>query len=104
LVEELNIPVMHDDQHGTAIISSAALLNALELAGKEVEHTKIVVLAGSAALACANLYVLLGINPDNIIMFDKDGVISSERNDLSALQKKYSKGKPGITLGDAQRC
>jgi malate dehydrogenase (oxaloacetate-decarboxylating)(NADP+) len=57
--------------------------------------------AGSAALACANLYVLLGINPDNIIMFDKDGVISSERNDLSALQKKYSKGKPGITLGDA---
>jgi malate dehydrogenase (oxaloacetate-decarboxylating)(NADP+) len=102
LVEELNIPVMHDDQHGTAIISSAALLNALELAGKEVEHTKIVVSgAGSAALACANLYVLLGINPDNIIMFDKDGVLSSERSDLSALQQKYSKGKPGINLGEA---
>jgi malate dehydrogenase (oxaloacetate-decarboxylating)(NADP+) len=83
---------------GTAIISSA-LLNALELAGKEVEHTKIVV-SGAGSAACANLYVLLGINPDNIIMFDKDGVISSERNDLSA-QKKYSKGKPGITLGDA---
>lgn len=102
LVEELNIPVMHDDQHGTAIISSAALLNALELAGKEVEHTKIVVSgAGSAALACANLYVLLGINPDNIIMFDKDGVLSSERSDLSALQQKYSKGRPGISLGEA---
>jgi malate dehydrogenase (oxaloacetate-decarboxylating)(NADP+) len=102
LVEELNIPVMHDDQHGTAIISSAALLNALELAGKEVHDTKIVVSgAGSAALACANLYVLLGINPDNIIMFDKDGVLSSERTDLSSLQQKYSKGRPGINLKDA---
>lgn len=102
LVEELNIPVMHDDQHGTAIISSAALLNALELAGKHIETAKIVVSgAGSAALACANLYVLLGVNPDNIIMFDKDGVLSSERTDLSALQRKYSKGKPGIKLGEA---
>ena len=88
LVEELNIPVMHDDQHGTAIISSAALLNALELANKQIENVKLVISgAGSAALACANLYVLLGINPENIIMFDKEGVLSSERNDLSDLQK-----------------
>lgn len=102
LVEELDIPVMHDDQHGTAIISSAALLNALELANKKIENIKLVVSgAGSAALACANLYVALGVNLENIIMFDKDGVLSSERTDLSDLQKKYSKGKPGITLGDA---
>lgn len=102
LVEELNIPVMHDDQHGTAIISSAALLNALELAGKNIEEIKLVVSgAGSAALACANLYVLLGVNLDNIIMFDKDGVLSSDREDLSPLQQKYSKGKPGCTLAEA---
>ena len=102
LVEELNIPVMHDDQHGTAIISSAALLHALELADKKIETAKIVVSgAGSAALACANLYVLLGVNPDNIIMFDKDGVLSSERTDLSEIQLKYSKGIPGINLQGA---
>ena len=102
LVEELDIPVMHDDQHGTAIISSAALLNALELADKKIENVKLVVSgAGSAALACSNLYVLLGINPRNIIMFDKDGVLSSERNDLSDLQKRYAYGNPEISLLEA---
>jgi malate dehydrogenase (oxaloacetate-decarboxylating)(NADP+) len=102
LVEELNIPVMHDDQHGTAIISSAALLNALELAEKEIEKVKVVVSgAGSAALACANLYVLLGVNRENIIMFDKDGVLSKDRADLSPLQQKYANGAKGILLGDA---
>jgi malate dehydrogenase (oxaloacetate-decarboxylating)(NADP+) len=102
LVEELNIPVMHDDQHGTAIISSAALLNALELADKQIATIKIVISgAGSAALACANLYILLGVDPDNIVMFDKDGVLSADRSDLSPLQQKYSKGKKGISLGEA---
>ncbi|HLF53326.1 NADP-dependent malic enzyme [Flavobacterium sp.] len=102
LVEELNIPVMHDDQHGTAIISSAALLNALELAGKKIQDVKVVISgAGSAALACANLYVLLGVNPDQIIMFDKDGVLSSDRTDLSPLQQIYSKGLKNSTLGEA---
>jgi malate dehydrogenase (oxaloacetate-decarboxylating)(NADP+) len=102
LVEELNIPVMHDDQHGTAIISSAALLNALELAEKDISKIKVIVSgAGSAALACANLYVLLGVDPEKIIMFDKDGVLSPERTDLSDLQKKYAKGKPKTTLGEA---
>ncbi len=102
LVEELNIPVMHDDQHGTAIISSAALLNALELANKNITEVKLVISgAGSAALACANLYVLLGINPRNVIMFDKDGVLSFERNDLSDLQKKYAFAEPNCTLLDA---
>jgi malate dehydrogenase (oxaloacetate-decarboxylating)(NADP+) len=102
LVEELNIPVMHDDQHGTAIISSAALLNALELAKKNISNVKIVISgAGSAALACANLYVLLGVNPDKIIMFDKEGVLSSDRTDLSDLQKKYSKGFKNTNLKEA---
>ncbi len=102
LVEELNIPVMHDDQHGTAIISSAALLNALELANKKIQNVKLVVSgAGSAAIACANLYVLLGINPKNIIMFDKDGVLSSDRTDLSELQKKYALGNSNCTLQEA---
>jgi malate dehydrogenase (oxaloacetate-decarboxylating)(NADP+) len=102
LVEELNIPVMHDDQHGTAIISSAALLNALELAKKKIEKVKIVVSgAGSAALACANLYILLGVKPENIIMFDKEGVLSSDRTDLSELQKRYSHGCKNTTLKEA---
>lgn len=102
LVEELNIPVMHDDQHGTAIISSAALLNALEFADKNISEIKLVVSgAGSAALACANLYVLLGVKPENIIMFDKDGVLSSARTDLSDLQKRYASATPGTTLKDA---
>jgi malate dehydrogenase (oxaloacetate-decarboxylating)(NADP+) len=102
LVEELNIPVMHDDQHGTAIISSAALLNALELARKKIDKVKIVISgAGSAALACANLYVLLGVRPDNIIMFDKEGVLSSDRMDLSDLQKRYSHGSKNTNLKEA---
>jgi len=102
LVEELNIPVMHDDQHGTAIISAAALLNALELVNKKIEEIKLIVSgAGSAALASANLYVLLGVKPENITMFDVNGVLSSERTDLSDLQKKYALAKPNITLSDA---
>jgi malate dehydrogenase (oxaloacetate-decarboxylating)(NADP+) len=102
LVEELNIPVMHDDQHGTAIISSAALLNALELAKKKIDKVKLVVSgAGSAALACANLYVLLGVKPENITMFDRTGVLSKDRDNLSDLQKKYSYGKKGINLQEA---
>lgn len=104
LVEELNIPVMHDDQHGTAIISSAALLNALELANKKADEVKIVVSgAGSAALACANLYLLLGVKAENIIMFDKEGVLHAERTDLSTLQQKYTSGKKGTTLSDAMK-
>lgn len=102
LVEELNIPVMHDDQHGTAIISSAALLNALELAGKKIEDVKVVVSgAGSAALACANLYVLLGINPENVIMFDRKGSLSKNRTDISEMQRKYANGEKSITLEEA---
>lgn len=102
LVEELNIPVMHDDQHGTAIISSAALLNALELAKKKISKVNIVISgAGSAALACANLYVLLGVNPDKISMFDRKGILSKDRLDLSELQKIYSNGIKNTTLKEA---
>lgn len=102
LVEELNIPVMHDDQHGTAIISSAALLNALELAEKNVEDIKLVVSgAGSAALACANLYVLLGVKPDNVMMFDVNGMLTTCREDLSDLQKRYAKSCDPKTLAEA---
>jgi len=102
LVEELDIPVMHDDQHGTAIISSAALLNALELAHKKIEEVYIVVSgAGSAALACANLYVALGVKPENIRMFDKDGMLTTDRSDLSKLQQKYARNEKAMTLGEA---
>lgn len=104
LVEELNIPIMHDDQHGTAIISSAALLNAIELAEKYIDEVKIVVSgAGSAALACANLYLLLGVKVENIIMFDKDGMLTTGRQDLSDLQRKYAKDMEPLTLGEAAK-
>lgn len=102
LVEELNIPVMHDDQHGTAIISAAALLNAVELAEKNIEDVKVVVSgAGSAALACANLYMLIGVKPENVTMFDKDGMLVQSREDLSATQRKYAKGTEAIPLAEA---
>ena len=102
LVEELNIPVMHDDQHGTAIISSAALLNALELAGKKAEDVKMVVSgAGSAALACTNMYVLLGVKIENILMFNSKGVLTKDNPSLSILQQKYAQDIKPISLEEA---
>lgn len=102
LVEELNIPVMHDDQHGTAIISSAALINALELADKKAEDLKMVVSgAGSAALACANMYILLGVKLENIYMFNSKGLLTKDNPSLSVLQQKYAKDIKGISLEEA---
>ncbi|MFI0490018.1 NADP-dependent malic enzyme [Flavobacterium sp.] len=102
LVEELNIPVMHDDQHGTAIISSAALLNALELADKKPEDLKMVVSgAGSAALACANMYVLLGLKLENILMFNSKGVLTKDNPSLSVLQQRYATDKKPMSLEEA---
>lgn len=102
LVEELNIPVMHDDQHGTAIISSAALLNALELAGKKAEDLKMVVSgAGSAALACADMYILLGVKLENILMFNSKGVLTKDNPSLSVMQQKYATDKKPMTLEEA---
>jgi malate dehydrogenase (oxaloacetate-decarboxylating)(NADP+) len=93
---------MHDDQHGTAIISSAALLNALELADKKAEDLKMVVSgAGSAALACANLYILLGVKLENIYMFNSKGLLTKDNPNLSVLQQKYAKDIKSISLEEA---
>ena len=104
LREELNIPVMHDDQHGTAIISSAALLNALELQKKKIDKVRFVVNgAGAAAMACVQLYVALGAKYENFILFDKDGVLHDERADLDETKKKFAVKKADITLEKAMK-
>jgi malate dehydrogenase (oxaloacetate-decarboxylating)(NADP+) len=90
LKERLKIPVMHDDQHGTAIISSAAMLNALELQKKKIEKVKFVINgAGAAAMACIQLYVSLGAKHSNFIVFDKDGVLHLGRTDIEAIKKPF---------------
>jgi len=90
LKEELDIPVMHDDQHGTAIISSAALLNALELARKRIDRIKVVISgAGASALSCAKLYVALGVKVSNIYMYDSKGLIGAFRNDLDDMKSFF---------------
>jgi malate dehydrogenase (oxaloacetate-decarboxylating)(NADP+) len=102
LKAELPIPVMHDDQHGTAIISAAALLNALELAEKKIEEVRVVVSgAGSAAIACIKLYVLLGVRKENIVMFDSKGALSKEREDLSDKQIEFATSRTIRSLGEA---
>ncbi|MCP4459267.1 MAG: NADP-dependent malic enzyme [Cytophagales bacterium] len=102
LREQMNIPIMHDDQHGTAIISSAALLNALEITGKKIEKIKIVVSgAGAAAMACTNLYVNLGANPNNIVMTDSKGCIRSDRENLDESKATYATDSDVHTLEDA---
>ena len=99
LREKMNIPVMHDDQHGTAIISSAALLNALELQKKRIEKAKFVVNgAGAAAMACIKLYVALGASYENFILFDKDGVLHQGRTDLGVDRKPFAIKSNNITL------
>lgn len=104
LREEMKIPVMHDDQHGTAIISGAALLNAVELQKKKIEKLKFVVSgAGAAAMACVKLYVSLGANPQNFIMFDAKGVIHSQRDDLTDDKKAFAVKSGNITLADAMK-
>ena len=104
LKEELDIPIMHDDQHGTAIISSAALINALELAKKKIEKVKIVVSgAGASALSCAKLYHMLGAKVENIFMFDSKGLIHSGRTDLDANKKFFAKHKQSVPFEDVFR-
>ena len=91
LKAELDIPIMHDDQHGTAIISSAGLLNALELSGKKIEEVKIVVNgAGASANSCTKLYIALGARRENIVMLDSKGVISTTRTDLNESKKIFA--------------
>src|SRR5882724_5892075 len=91
LKAEMNIPVMHDDQHGTAIISSAALLNALELQKKKIDKIKMVVNgAGAAAVSCSKMYLSLGVKPENLVMFDINGVINHERTDLDEMRMAFA--------------
>jgi len=102
LKKELDIPIMHDDQHGTAIISSAGLLNAVEMAGKKLEDVRIVVNgAGAAAVSCTRLYISLGAKKENVLMCDSKGVLHHERPDLNSSKMEFVRNTPCRTLQDA---
>ena len=102
LKEELDIPIMHDDQHGTAIISSAALLNALELAKKSIDKVKLVVSgAGPSALACCMLYQTLGVKLENIFMFDSKGLLHKKRTDIDEMKALFAVHEKSLSIEDA---
>lgn len=104
LKEELDIPVMHDDQHGTAIISAAALINALELAGKKIEDANIVISgAGAAAISCSRLYQAFGAKRENMVMLDSKGVIRDSRTDLTKEKAEFATHKAIDTLEEAMK-
>ena len=104
LKEELDIPVMHDDQHGTAIISAAALLNALEIAKKDISKIKIVVNgAGAAAMSCSKLYLSLGVKKENIVMLDSKGVIKKNREGLEGNKAIFATKRKCDTLDEAMK-
>jgi malate dehydrogenase (oxaloacetate-decarboxylating)(NADP+) len=91
LKAELNIPIMHDDQHGTAIVSAAALLNALELIGKKIQNIKVIINgAGAAATSCASIYLALGVQRENLFMFDSKGLIHEDRDNLDGRKKMFT--------------
>jgi malate dehydrogenase (oxaloacetate-decarboxylating)(NADP+) len=102
LKKEMNIPVMHDDQHGTAIISGAALLNALEVSGKKIDEIKLVVNgAGASAVSCTRFYMSLGVKKENIVMCDSKGAIRSDRDDLDDIKKEFTTERDVKTLTEA---
>lgn len=102
LKAELDIPIMHDDQHGTAIITSAGLINALEIVGKKIDKIKMVVNgAGASAISCTKLYLSLGVKKENIIMLDSKGVLNHERTDLNEAKKQFITDKKINTLSEA---
>lgn len=102
LKREMTIPVMHDDQHGTAIVSGAALLNALELVGKQIATAKFVILgAGAAAISCTRQYVALGAKTENIVMFDVNGPLRADRTDLTDLMRPFATTRDIRSLADA---
>ena len=102
LKNELDIPVMHDDQHGTAIISGAGLINALEIAGKKIEDVKLVVnAAGAASISCTKLYVMLGARKENIVICEIKRFISTSRPDLNAAKREFATDRPIKTLQEA---
>ena len=104
LKDELDIPVMHDDQHGTAIISSAALINAVEIVGKTMEEVIVVISgAGAAAISCTRLYKSFGVKPENIVMADSKGVIRQDRENLSNQKLEFATSRDIHTLDDAMR-
>ncbi len=101
LKAELDIPVMHDDQHGTAMITGAALMNALEIVGKDISQIKLFVSgAGAAACACTSMYIKLGVKPENIIMSDINGILTKDRTDLSDENRKFATDKNIHTLAE----
>ena len=103
LKKEMNIPVFHDDQHGTAIISGAGLINALEITGKKAEDFIVVVSgAGAAAIACAKFYTELGIDPANIRMFDSKGILHKGRTDLNKYKAQFALSED-MTMTEASR-
>ena len=102
LKKTMNIPVFHDDQHGTAIISGAALINACELAGKKIENVKILINgAGASAVSCAKLYFKLGVKKENIIMCDSKGVLTTDRTDLNKYKQEFAQKTSLKTLAEA---
>jgi malate dehydrogenase (oxaloacetate-decarboxylating)(NADP+) len=102
LKKELKIPVMHDDQHGTAIISAAAMLNALHLVGKDIKTIRVIVSgAGASAISCTKLYIRLGVDPQNVAMFDTKGHINNSRTDLSDMKKQFATDKIYQSLEEA---
>jgi len=104
LKEELNIPIMHDDQHGTAIISAAALINALDLAGKKIDEVKFVVNgAGASAISCTKLYLSLGARLENIVMIDRSGVIRNDRENADENKKLFATTRDLHTLEEAMK-
>jgi malate dehydrogenase (oxaloacetate-decarboxylating)(NADP+) len=104
LRDELDIPVMHDDQHGTAIISAAALINAVEIAGKKIEEVKIVINgAGASAISCAHLYIAVGAKLENIMMFDSKGLIDKNRKDLTEEKIYFISDKKAKDLKDGMK-
>src|SRR5882757_1191352 len=104
LKDELNIPVMHDDQHGTAIISAAALLNALEIQKKKIDRVKFVVNgAGAAAMACIMLYEALGAKHENFLVFDRKGVLHKGRTDMEEFKQKFANAKGEMSLDQAMK-
>ncbi|WP_421945930.1 NADP-dependent malic enzyme [Pedobacter sp.] len=105
LKEEMNIPVMHDDQHGTAIISGAALLNAIEIQKKKIDKIKVVVSgAGAAAVSCSKMYLSLGVKAENLVMFDINGLITTERTDLDDMRMSFATTRKDIkNIGDAMK-
>ncbi len=104
LKEECNIPVMHDDQHGTAIISAAGLLNALEIQGKKIDEIKLVVNgAGAAAVSCTRLYIALGVKKENVVMCDSKGVLNKKRTNLNPQKQEFVTDRDIDTLADAMK-